>query len=276
MVGAIRSEIRKVFTTRLWWGMALGMAVLAAGVAAGFAALVGTDFGADPQNGGNPFARMTIGTAQLIYNAGLVQQLTSLFPLALGVLLITSEYRHQTISATFLSTPKRWIVLVSKTVAVVLIGAIYAVVHAASSVAGGVAVLELAKSTETLLGEPEVLQSLGIGVLAFIVWTLLGFGFGMLIRNQIAAVLIAVGAAFLLQIAVNIIFAVLDWTTAAKYLPGNLTTGMLVTSDPTNGTADPATQPYFDHWWVSALVLSGYAVGLAVIGSILTSRRDVT
>jgi ABC-type transport system involved in multi-copper enzyme maturation permease subunit len=276
MVGAIRSEIRKVFTTRLWWGMALGMAVLAAGVAAGFAALVGTDFGADPQNGGNPFARMTIGTAQLIYNAGLVQQLTSLFPLALGVLLITSEYRHQTISATFLSTPKRWIVLVSKTVAVVLIGAIYAVVHAASSVAGGVAVLELAKNTATLLGEPEVLQSLGIGVLAFIVWTLLGFGFGMLIRNQIAAVLIAVGAAFLLQIAVNIIFAVLDWTTAAKYLPGNLTTGMLVTSDPTNGTADPATQPYFDHWWVSALVLSGYAVGLAVIGSILTSRRDVT
>jgi ABC-2 type transport system permease protein len=276
MVGAIRSEIRKVFTTRLWWGMALGMAVLAAGVAAGFAALVGTDFGADPQNGGNPFARMTIGTAQLIYNAGLVQQLTSLFPLALGVLLITSEYRHQTISATFLSTPKRWIVLVSKTVAVVLIGAIYAVVHAASSVAGGVAVLELAKNTAILLAEPEVLQSLGIGVLAFIVWTLLGFGFGMLIRNQIAAVLIAVGAAFLLQIAVNIIFAVLDWTTAAKYLPGNLTTGMLVTSDPTNGTADPATQPYFDHWWVSALVLSGYAVGLAVIGSILTSRRDVT
>ena len=276
MLGAIRSEIRKVFTTRLWWGMALGMAVLAAGVAAGFAALVGSEFGGDPQNGGNPFQRMSIGTAQLIYNAGLVQQLTSLFPLALGVLLITSEYRHQTISATFLSTPKRWIVLVSKTVAVVLIGAVYAVVHAASSVAGGVAVLELAKNTETLLGEPEVLRSLGIGVLAFIVWTLLGFGFGMLIRNQIAAVLIAVGAAFLLQIAVNIIFAVLDWTTAAKYLPGNLTTGMLVTSDPTNGTADPATQPYFDHWWVSALVLSGYAVGLAVIGSVLTSRRDVT
>jgi ABC-type transport system involved in multi-copper enzyme maturation permease subunit len=276
MGGAIRSEIRKVFTTRLWWGMALGMAVLAAGVAAGFAALVGTDFGSDPTNGANPFAEMTIGTAQLIYNAGLVQQLTSLFPLALGVLLITSEYRHQTISATFLATPRRWVVLVSKIVAVVLIGAIYAVVHAASSVAGGVAVLSLAKDTDTFLDEPEVWQSLGIGVLAFIVWTLLGFGFGMLIRNQIAAVLIAVGAAFLVQIAVNIIFSVLDWTTAAKFLPGNLTAGMLITSDPTAGATDPSTQPYFEDWWVSALILSAYAVVLATIGAIITSRRDVT
>ena len=75
MTGAIRSEIRKVFTTRLWWGLALGMAVLAALISLGFAALVGNSAmtGGDTSQG-NPFARMTVGTAQLIYNAGLVQQ----------------------------------------------------------------------------------------------------------------------------------------------------------------------------------------------------------
>lgn len=277
MGGAITSEVRKIFTTRLWWGMALGMAGLAAAISAGFAALVGSDFGESPNSeAGNPFAAMNVGTAQLIYNAGLVQNFTTLFPLALGVLLITSEYRHKTITATFLSTPRRWVVLVSKTVAVAVIGTVYAVVHSLASVGGGALVLTAAKGVDTLLSEPEVWKSLGIGVLAFIVWTLLGFGFGMLVRNQVAAVLIAVGVSFIAHIALNIIFSIQEWYDAAKWLPGNLTTGMLVTVDPTGGAGDPSAQPYFTQWWVSALVLAGYAAVLAIAGSILTSRRDIT
>jgi ABC-type transport system involved in multi-copper enzyme maturation permease subunit len=275
MGGAIRSEIRKVFTTRLWWAMLLGMSVLAALIALGFAALVGTEFGEDPTTGVNPFADMNVGTAQLIYNAGLIQNFTTLFPLALGVLLITSEYRHQTITATFLSTPRRWVVLVSKSVAVVLIGVVYAVGHAAASVAGGAAMLA-GKGHPTLLGDGEVWRSLGIGILAFVVWTMLGFGFGMLVRNQVAAVLTAVGAALIGQIALNIIFAIADWTAAARWLPGNLTVGMLITVDPTGGATDPSTQPFFEHWWLSALILVAYAVVLAVAGSILTAKRDIT
>jgi hypothetical protein len=105
---------------------------------------------------------------------------------------------------------------------------------------------------------------------------MLGFGFGMLVRNQVAAVLIAVGASLIGQIALNIIFAIADWTWAAKWLPGNLTGGMLITVDPTGGAGDPAAQPYFEHWWLSAIILVGYAAVLAVAGSALTARRDVT
>jgi ABC-2 type transport system permease protein len=275
MRGAIRSEIRKVFTTRLWWAMLLGMATLAGLIALGFAALVGTDFGEDPSTGVNPFKTMNAGVAQLVYNAGLIQNFTTLFPLALGVLLITGEYRHQTISATFLSTPRRWVVLVSKSVAVVLIGVVYAIGHAAASVAGGAAMLA-GKGEPTLLGDRDVWESLGIGVLAFVVWTMLGFGFGMLVRNQVAAVLIAVGFSLIGQIALNIIFAVTDWTWAARWLPGNLTNGMLITVDPTNGAADPSTQPIFEQWWLSALILVGYTAVLAIAGSALTARRDIT
>ena len=275
MGGAIVSEIRKVFTTRLWWAMLLGMAVLAGLIALGFAALVGTEFGEDPSTGVNPFAEMNVGVAQLVYNAGLIQNFTTLFPLALGVLLITGEYRHQTITATFLSTPRRWVVLVSKSVAVVLIGVVYAIGHAVASVAGGAAMLA-GKGHSTLLDDPEVWRSLGIGVLAFVVWTMLGFGFGMLVRNQVAAVLIAVGASLIGQIALNIIFAIADWTWAARWLPGNLTGGMLITVDPTGGAGDPSAQPYFEHWWLSAIILVGYAAVLAVAGSALTARRDVT
>ncbi|MFZ0161924.1 MAG: ABC transporter permease subunit [Kineosporiaceae bacterium] len=279
MTGVIRSEIRKVFTTRLWWGMALGMAVLAALIALGFAFLVGSSAatqGASDQ--GNPFVKMTVGTAQLIYNAGLVQQMTTLFPLALGTLLITSEYRHKTISATFLSTPNRWVVMVTKMVAVAVIGAVYAVVHAAASIAGAAPILAWVKHQPTMLDNAEVWKSLGIGIIAFVVWTLFGFGIGMLIRNQIAAVLIGVGVAFVVQIALNIIFSVKEWYSAMKWIPGNLTANMLITSDPTQGQqVDPATAAqYFDHWWQAALVLLTYAAVLAVLGAFLTTRRDVT
>lgn len=279
MIGAIRSEIRKVFTTRLWWGLAIGMAVLAALIAMGFAALVGTqDVGGGPDGAGNPFAVMSIGTAQVVYNAGLIQSMTTLFPLALGVLLITSEYRHKTISATFLSTPNRWTVLLSKMVAVGVIGTVYAVVHAAASLAGAVPILTLVKDVPTLLGEGEVWKSLGIGIIAFVVWMLFGFGFGMLIRNQIAAVLIAVGVAFVAQIALNIIFSIKEWWSAMKWIPGNLTSNMLITSDPTAGQAvDPAMAAQsFSHWWQAALVLAAYAAVLALVGTFLTTRRDIS
>lgn len=280
MIGAVRSEVRKVFTTKLWWGMALGMAVLAAGIAMGFAALVGVDQSGGGPGGtqGNPFASLTTGTAQIVYNAGMVQSLTTLFPLTLGIMLITTEYRHKTITATFLATPNRWVVMLSKMVAVAVVGAVYALVHVAASVIGGASILVLVKDLPTLLGEPEVQKSLGIAVIAFIVWTLFGFGVGMLIRNQIAAVLVGVGAAFVVQIALNIIFSIKEWYSAIKWIPGNLTTNMLVTSDPVAGqTVDPATQAqFFDHWWQAALVLGGYAVGLAVLGALLTTRRDVS
>ncbi|MFN8097792.1 MAG: ABC transporter permease [Dermatophilaceae bacterium] len=279
MIGAIRSEIRKVFTTRLWWGMALGMSLLAALIAMGFAALLGNAQATGGDNGGqgNPFARLTIGTAQLIYNAGIVQQMTLLFPLALGVMLITGEYRHKTISATFLSTPNRWVVMVSKVAAVAVTGALYAVLHACASIAGAVPIIKFVKHQPTMLDEPQVWESLGLGILVFIVWMLLGFGVGMLIRNQIAAVLIAVGVTFVVQIALTIFFQVKHWYGAMKWIPANLTQNMLITSDPTAGqSVDEATKAqYFAHWWQAGLVLALYAVVLAVLGAFLTTRRDV-
>lgn len=274
MGSAIKSEIRKIFTTRLWWGMAIALAVLAALISAGFAALVGLEGATGPDEANNPFMTMTVGTAQLIYNAGLIQNLTTLIPLALGVLLITTEYRHKTITATLLATPGRTVVLFAKIAAVAVIGAVYAVIHAAASLLGGGLVLSLVKNQPTLLGEPEVWRSLGVGVIAFILWTLLGFGFGMLVQNQIAAVLVAVGVGFIAHIALNIIFGVLEWTTASKFIPGNLTTSMLVQSDPVAG-GSTGPNPYFT-WWVAALILTGYALVMSIAGAWRMSRQDIS
>ena len=129
-----------------------------------------------------------------------------------------------------------------------------------------------------MLNEPKVWQSLGIGIIAFIIWMLLGFSVGMLIRNQIAAVLLAVGATFVIQIALSIIFTVKEWYSAMKWIPGQLTTNMVITSNPLAGqSVDPkSAAQYFDHWWQAAIVLIVYAAVLSVTGAFLTTRRDVT
>ncbi|MDQ6641537.1 MAG: ABC transporter permease subunit [Actinomycetota bacterium] len=270
MGGAIRAEIRKIFSTRLWWGLLVGLLFLSGGVAALFASFVGSNFGGDPKN--NPFLHMSKGTAQLIYSGGFTWNLTPLLPLALGVILITQEFRHQTMSATFLARPKRSQVLVSKSVAIVVIGVVYGVAHVVLSAGFGGLVLGI-KGQTAYLGDADIWRTFALSLLCFVLWALLGFGFGMLVRNQLAAVFIALGVAFIAHIVLSIVFGILNWDTAAKFLPDNLSVGMLVTSDPTGGASGPS--PYFV-WWVDALIFLGYAVALSSIGSWLLSRRDIS
>ncbi|MEO3935965.1 ABC transporter permease subunit [Dermatophilaceae bacterium Soc4.6] len=272
MVGAVRSELRKIFTTRLWWGMLIGVVIVGAGLSAAFAGLVSNDPGAASDQGG--FGANTAATMQAVLSAGfIVFSLTALFPLALGIILITQEFRHKTFTATVLTTPRRSVVVVSKILAIVVIAAVYAVVYDIASVAGGAGVLK-ARGLNTFVTDPEVVKTLLLMVMAFVVWALLGFGFGILVRNQIAAVLAGVGVTLILQLALNIVFSIKGWETALKFVPGNLTGSMLITSDSggLNGPAGPA--PF--SWWASALILVGYAAVMTVVGSVITARRDIT
>lgn len=271
MASVIRSEIRKIFTTRLWWGLLLGLVLVSGGLAALFASLVGTDEAdADPRN--NPFLIMTKGTAQLIYSGGFIFNITPLFPLALGVILITQEFRHQTISATLLATPRRGRLLTAKVIALVVIAAIYGVVHDVAAGGFGVLVLRL-KGEPTFLDNPDVWQTFAVSLLVFVLWALLGFGVGLLIRNQLAAVFLALGIGFIAHLALSITFGALGWDTPPKFLPDNLSVGMLVTSNPI--AASNEASPYFGPW-VNGVVFFGYAVVLSGLGSVLLSRRDIS
>ena len=274
MTGAIKAEIRKIFSTRLWWGLLIGVVGLGALTSAGMAALVGL---AQPDGGGggggggqNPLAHMDITAAQAVYSAGFNIQLAQLFPIALGVLVITSEFRHKTFSSTVLATPRRWKITIAKVLAIIVVGLVYAVVYNIGAITGGGLVLKLAKSASLYLGSGAVWQTLALCALAFVIWTLFGFGFGMLIRNQIAAVFVALGATFILNIVLNIVIGVLGWDWAPKFMPSNATSSMLNPSM----AADPASHMF--SWWASALLLIGYATALTVVGAAINSRRDVT
>ena len=267
MGGAIKAEVRKIFTTRLWWGLLIGVFVLAGLISAAMAASIGGDGG--DGGPGKIFVTVSAKSAQMVYSAGFISTLIQLFPIALGVLVITSEFRHKTFSATVLATPKRWKIPIAKVAAIIVVSLVYAVVYNIGSIIGGGLVLKLAKNSSLYLDTREVWQTLALCALAFVVWTLLGFGFGMLIRNQIAAVFVALGVAFMGNIILMIAFGFLHWDWAQKFLASNATSSMLNPS-----LSDPATQSF--SWWASALLLVGYAAALTAVGAAINSRRDVT
>lgn len=267
-MNAFRSEVRKVFTTKLWWGLLLGAIVVAGGIAALYAAQIGADF----TRNGEANAVLAVASptaAQSVYSGGFQANLLQLFPLALGVLMVTGEFRHKTWTATVLATPRRWEISAAKIGAAIVIGIVYGVVCDVAAVVGGGLVMSLAKHGSFYLDSGDVWQTLALMWLVFVIWVLLGMGFGLLLRNQIAAVFLALGLAFIGDIVFTIIFQLLKWGSASALLPSSLTRSTL------NPQLSTIPDQHYLSWWASALVLTAYGLGLAVVGSIINQRKDV-
>ena len=133
MIPAIRSEFRKFFTTRMWWGMAIAIFVAGGAFAALFTFVVNQGTTGGP--GGRPIIGDDTQIANSVYTSGI--SVGYLLLLTIGVMSIGSEYRHKTISATFLATPKRTRAMLAKVVALIGIGAVYGLISLVGSVAVG-------------------------------------------------------------------------------------------------------------------------------------------
>jgi len=118
----------------------------------------------------------------------------------LGVLGVTTEFRYQTITPTFLAEPRRARVVGAKLVAHVAVGFGYGLVGLVMAFLVGGTVIKIRGAALGLdtpgLAKAALLSALGVGL-----WTLLGIGIGTLIRNQVAAILIGVLITFLLDAA---------------------------------------------------------------------------
>ena len=170
MLPIIRSEYRKLTTVRGPW------LLLAAGpllVVAGITGLV--------ESGGNVHDQGTQRTA--LAHAGLA----AVFPLILGILAVAGEYRHSTITDTYLSSPRRDRVIAAKLTVYALAGAAAGVLSSGAALAataawwaerGGHLQLSAADIWLTLLG----------GVAASCALAAIGVGLGALIRNPAAAI----------------------------------------------------------------------------------------
>ena len=261
----VAAEFRKFFSTRLWWGMAIGVVVAAAGFAGLFGAIVSRTGAGDPRQGGLP-PMSDHEMAVNVYSAGV--SIGYLLTLAVGVLAIGSEYRHKTITSTLLATPRRVRLMGAKVVSLLGIGGFYGVLYLVGAVGVGALVLS-ARGLPAFAGAGSLLRTLVLILLVLGLWALIGLGAGILIPNQVAALLIAIGVAWIVEPIAGALLSTQSWGEGvSKYFPSSATTAVLQSY---NGGNDNELT-----WWVGAIVLAAYAAIMAGVGSFLTVRRDIS
>jgi ABC-2 type transport system permease protein len=170
MPNLIRTEAAKLTSVRGPW---LLLAVPPLLIIAGISGLV--------VSGGNlhdPAAQ-----AKALAHVGL----TSIFLLAFGILAVAGEYRHKTITDTYLSTPSRGRVVGAKLLLYTAIGALSGVL--ASIVGIGVTAAWWAgKGVHFGWGNPAMWTTIGGGIAWNAAFAAIGVGLGALVRSLVGAI----------------------------------------------------------------------------------------
>jgi ABC-2 type transport system permease protein len=265
---AVRSELLKFFTTRLWWGMAIAVFVSGAGFSLLFGLLFTSESLADEAGGpGGIPTGDAVQVANSVYTGGL--SVGYLLMLSLGVLAIGQEYRHKTITSTFLTVPRRSRAMLGKVVALFGIAAAYGLLSLVGSVSVGALVLNL-RGAEAF-PSTEVLRTLALSLLVLGLWSLIGLGLGILIPNQVAALMIGVGVAWIVEPLLGLAIKAFDF--------GREHIAPLMPTEATNAIVNAVQSSPDDvrlSWWLAALVLAGWALLLAGPGIWRTVRQDVS
>ncbi len=254
MTALVRAEWTKLLTTRVWIGLLAGACVMAGGFAALLTGLAGQE-GGPPPVGSPDYEALALAVAS---NA-------AVFALILGIIGMTQEFRHRTATPTFLTTPKRGRVVVAKLVAYALAAVPFALAAVAVTVAVVVVYAGARGAAPSLTGEnAEVLLSAG---LAIVVYAVIGVGLGALLRNQVGAI---VGALVYLYVVEPLLSAFSATAAVYKWLPGGALEAMTTTF-----RGPQAVAPDLLERWQGGLLLLGYGLVAALVGTLLSVRRDV-
>ena len=271
MKAALLSEYRKFFSTRLWWVLLISMM--------GYMAFLAATFGftlnlaaSDAAEAGFDQAFRPEDLASTIY--GLSATLGYVFPVIVGALAVTSEFRHQTITPTLLAEPRRNIVLIAKMLGAIPLGLLFGVLGTLTTVGVGAGVIALS-GNETYLTEPSVLRAVGLSVLAGALWAMVGVGLGAALPNQVLSIVLLLVFTQFVEPMVRVLAGFVDWgASVAQFLPGAAGDALIGASF-FSAFGAPGGSALLT-WWQGALVLVAYAAGLALLGRLTTFRKDIT
>ncbi|MFC8679952.1 ABC transporter permease subunit [Microbacterium ureisolvens] len=241
----LRSEAIKIVTLRsTWWSLGVA-AALSIGISMMIAA-ASESFG-----GGFPAVNAILSPTQF----------TMLVAGILGAIVITGEYSTGMIRSTLTAEPRRGTVVLAKAVVVAALMAVTTVVSYAIAIAATAPIL----SEGIDWSEPaQSVVPLAYGVLSMVVFTLLGLGFGFIVRNGAGAIAATVGVLFVLPIVFSLFsMAGEGWqwiVDLGQYLPMN--------------AAATLTSPGNEEVLPSLLALAGWAIVPLVLGWGVLRTRD--
>jgi ABC-2 type transport system permease protein len=274
----IRGELLKIRTTNTWWLFGIGI-VGFTGLALLINLLVANDALRNPQNfdpdqTSQPLnqADQLINQAANVYTSG--QFFGGLFVLLLGMLLITNEFYHQTATATFLTTPHRTAVVSAKLITGMAFAALFWVIITIIDVAVGSLFIN-SWGYSPSLGEWDVQRAILFNLLVFVLWAIVGVGFGALIRNQVGAVvtgtlLYLIGT----QLAQAVFFLIHEYVIKEDWV---LTAMVVVPAVAAQVLVSPV-ELYEESpaYWVGGVVLLAYGILAGIAGTVIMRTRDIS
>ena len=254
MISLIRSEFRKVFSTKL-----LFILIISA-VAFALLQVFLLIFVTPP----------SLEEANQLMNPQYIKTITasagsaSIFLLILGIVAMSGEYRNQTITSTFLVAPVRWKVIVAKMATFAILAFFIAILL--WLIVSITAMLLLTTQESAPFQWSGAFEILGGTVLGLVLYGILGVAIGSLITSQVAAIIISLVWVLIVEALLSVFFA-----TFGNWLPGGALNAILQTNgNPEAIDADLLSVP------VGALVLIGYAAIFAVAAAFFTTKRDIT
>lgn len=271
----VNAELLKIRTTSTWWifGIILlplwALSLLANWGTANLTSQADqTDLSAQ-QAEQVRVASEAVNVAANLYTSG--QFFGVLIVMLLGAIVVTNEFFHQTATTTFLVTPRRESVVLAKLVASAVLGVAFWLITTVGNLIAAPFILR-SMDVGSQLGEGAIWRAIGLNALAFILWAVLGVGFGVLIRSQIAATVTLALVYVVGTFGASLIFTLLatkvaDWFSKVQVLVPTTASALMI-----SGTELPGNPPR----WVGAVVLIGYAAVAGVLGTVIMKRRDIS
>jgi hypothetical protein len=250
----------------MWWVLLLALA--------GYLGFIGGVMGfsltvaPQPENGAQLLGGAELAAA--VY--GLINAVGYVFPLVIGSLAITTEFRHQTITQSLLVEPRRGVFLGAKLLATIPLGLLYGLVGTVAVVGVAAPLLSFA-GDGAFLTDPDVLQVIVLGVVVSALWAVIGVAFGSVLTNQVAAIVVILAFTQFVEPIARLALGAFDSTDGvAKFLPGAAADGLMGASFfAAFGGGESDLLPR----WAALLVLLSYAGALALVGRFTTMRRDI-
>jgi len=241
----VTAEWLKLRTTRVLWATVPAVVLLSAVAVAGLVL--------SSEVAGVALLEPTEGVRQAALH---LTSTGAVLVMVLGIIVSAGEYRTQTATDTFLTTPRRSRVVAAKLAS----GAILGLALGALGAAIGLPIAYLwfeAEDAAFPAGSEDVWLTLGGVALYGSLFAILGVAFGSVVRNQVVAIVSALAFVLLLEQLLTQAGA-----SMAEWLPGNA--GAAVVRTP-GDFLDPGA---------GAALLLAYALVIALAGVIVVTRRD--
>lgn len=249
MSALVRSELLKIRTTRGWWAYLI-VIVLLTGIAV--AGEVGSAESAQRSTDDFQLGLVdTVGVAVLL-------------AIILGITIITTEFRHGTVTPTFLATPHRERVIAAKAIAGVIIAIGFAILSLLVIFAVALPWFAIVGAEWNLDGG-ELATRVAEQVCSAVLWALMGVAIGAIVQSQVAALVGTLIWIFVGETLLVGLLGLLDLDAARGYLPFQALDG-----------ADGSGGGDLLSYWPAVAVSAGWIALIGAAGTERTRRRDIS